>query len=113
MKVTHFTQLKVWQRAAESRDYIYHLRDSGPVTRNFDMRNQMRDAADSAVDNTAEGFGRYGHREFARFLTIAKSSLDENESQLLGGLKKRYFTPDQVATGVNKIVHARRALLGG
>jgi hypothetical protein len=62
-------------------------------------------------DNIAEGFGRYGHREFSRFLTIAKGSLDENESQLLGGLRKRYFSEEAVQDGRDQIELVRKKLL--
>lgn len=112
MKVTHFAELKVWQRADESRRYLFQLTATGQASRDFDFRDQIRAAADSACDNIAEGFGRYGHPEFSRFLVIAKGSLDETESQLAGGLGKGYFTREQVAAGVDKIGHARRALLG-
>ena len=110
MGARHFTELEVWQLADDLRGYIHELTENGPASRAFKFRDQIRESSDSACDNTAEGFGRYRHREFSRFLEIANGSLDECESQLLGGRRKRLFTEEQVAVGRNKIERTRKAL---
>ena len=108
----HFTGLVAWQLADEVRRVLFELSNDGPAARDLEYRRQLRRAADSACDNIAEGFGRYSHREFARFLVIAKSSLDEAESQVLGGLDKGYFLPEDAAAARTTIARARRAILG-
>ena len=40
----------------------------------FKFHDQLSDSAPSAPRNIAEGFGRFGNREFARFARIAKGS---------------------------------------
>jgi four helix bundle protein len=47
---------------------------TGQLARDPVIRNQMRRAALSVVANVAEGFERYGNREFLNFLSIAKGS---------------------------------------
>jgi four helix bundle protein len=107
----HFTDLVVWQLADDLRQFIHEITKAGPGSRDFRFRDQIRAASDSACDNTAEGFGRHGHREFSRFLSIAKASLDETESQLIGRFRKNYFTEDQVHAGRRQIMRTRKALL--
>ena len=42
----------------------------------------------------AEGFGRYWPGDFARFLTIARSSLMETHNSAGAGFKKGYFSAE-------------------
>jgi len=50
--------------------------------REYDLMNQLKNSAGSAMDNIAEGFGRMGNAEFRNFLTIAHGSIMEAISQL-------------------------------
>lgn len=43
----------------------------------------MRRAAVSVPSNLAEGAARTGHKEFAQFLSVARGSLSELETQVL------------------------------
>ena len=49
----------------------------------YGLTSQMRRAAVSIPSNLAEGAARTGQKEFAQFLSIAKGSLSELETQLL------------------------------
>jgi four helix bundle protein len=71
------------------------------------LRDQMRDAADSAAALIAEGFKRYTLPEFIRYLRMACGELAEVQSDLESGNRKGYFAPDQFEP-VN--VLARRAI---
>jgi four helix bundle protein len=66
--VDRFEDLVVWQRADELRREVLEFTSTGPPSRDFKFRDQIRDAASSAARNTAEGFGRFRPLEFARFL---------------------------------------------
>src|SRR4029078_12715937 len=95
MIARRFEELEVWQLADDLRRHVIDITDTGPVATDFRFKGQIRDAADSVCENTAEGFGRYDHGEFAQFLDIAFASLKEVESQLTGGVHRRYFTESQ------------------
>jgi len=92
MIAKRFKELQVWQLADQLRAHVYTITSTGPAATDFRFKSQIREAADSVCDNTAEGFGRYYHPEFARFLTIARGSLDEVKSKLGAGLERGYFT---------------------
>jgi four helix bundle protein len=51
----------------------------------------MRRAAVSIPSNIAEGAGRKGAREFVQFLSMAKGSVAELETQLLIAIKLNYL----------------------
>jgi four helix bundle protein len=90
-----FTELHAWQAADLLRKHVIHITASGPPARDFRFVDQIRRAANSACANIAEGFGRYQHKEFAQFLSIAKGSLTETQDHLLAGMAMGYWTADQ------------------
>ena len=112
MGARHFTELAAWRFANDLSQFVHEITGRGTVWRAFTFRDEIREAADSAADNIAEGFGRYGHREFSRFLTISLGSLDETESRLIGGFRKGYFTDQQVNDGRRKVIRTRTAIKG-
>ncbi len=78
----HFRELTCWQLAYELKLEMYRLADQPHVKRDVRFYDQIRDAAASAPRNIAEGFGRRTHVEFARFLDIARGSLNESQNHL-------------------------------
>jgi four helix bundle protein len=68
---------------------------SGPAARDFDYRDQIRDAIASACRNMSEGFDRFRPTEFARFLEIARGSLGEVKDCLIDGRDRGYINDDQ------------------
>lgn len=93
----HFTELIAWQLANELREGVIALTSTSPIKRDFKFRDQILDSADSACANTAEGFGRFRPAEFARFLGIAKGSLQETQDRLLSARKRGYVSDREFA----------------
>ena|SRR5687767_3628812 len=83
--------LRAWQRADGVRRRIIALCARPAVKRDFKFCDQADRAAESACRNIAEGFARYGHADFARFVTIARSSLTELLDSLDEASVKRYL----------------------
>jgi four helix bundle protein len=92
MGVRSFTDLDAWKLANELKVGVYGLIRSGPASRDFEFRDQIRNAAASAPRNIAEGFGRYFPREFSQFLRIANGSLMETSNHLTDGVDREYFS---------------------
>jgi four helix bundle protein len=61
------------------------------------FRDDFRAAARSAPSNISEGFRRRSHREFARYLDIALSSIAEVKNHVADALENRYISPEESA----------------
>ncbi len=79
----NFKELKVWQKAHVFTLGIYQITKDFPDSEKFGLTSQICRAAASIPTNIAEGCGRNGDRELARFLSIAAGSASEVEYQLI------------------------------
>ena len=79
-KIKSYRDLQVWQRAVELAVHIYQTTEAFPKSETYGLSNQMRRAAVSIASNIAEGYG-CSEAELARYLTMARGSLAELETQ--------------------------------
>ena len=80
--IQSFRDLEVWQRSMELTVAIYRLTKGFPRDEIFGLTAQLRRAAVSIPSNIAEGQGRLNTREFRHFLSIARGSNCELQTQL-------------------------------
>src|SRR5262249_26245299 len=78
-----FRELIVWQRAMELAGLVYRLTMRMPKSEMFGLVAQMRRAAVSIPSNIAEGNARQSLRDYVHFLTMARGSLAELETQII------------------------------
>jgi four helix bundle protein len=81
--VKDFKSLTAWSRAHELTLKVYGVTKGFPRDEAFGLTSQLRRACASIPANIAEGCGRSGDAELARFLTIAAGSASEVEYHLL------------------------------
>ena len=74
--------LKVWQESMDLVEDVYKLTSTFPKEELFGLTSQIKRSCVSVPSNIAEGAGRKGKAEFARFLYIAMGSLSELDTQL-------------------------------
>jgi four helix bundle protein len=91
-----FRSLQVWQRAHRLVLAVYRVIDDFPSEERHDLARQIRRCSVSIPANIAEGCGRGGGTELARFMEIARGSASELEyflilSRDLGMLMERRF----------------------
>lgn len=79
----NYTDLRAWQQAMDLVLEVYRVTQNFPKAELYGLTNQIRRSAVSVPSNIAEGKGRSGDREFALFLTHARGSLLELETQLV------------------------------
>ena len=88
--------LLVWQKAMELTAIIYKLVKKLPKEELYSLSEQMRRAVVSIPSNIAEGQDSSTKKEFIRFLTIARGSKAELETQLLICLKVNYLSEAEI-----------------
>ena len=89
-----FKELKVWHKAHQLVLDIYQQTCCFPDDERYGLTAHLRRSASSIPSNIAEGCGREGEKEFARFLSIAAGSAAETEYQLLLARDLGYMEPD-------------------
>ena len=85
--VKDYHELNVWQLSMNLCEKVYGLVREFPVDERFALCDQLRRAVVSVPSNIAEGNGRNSRSEYARFLSIARGSVSEVQTQL--GLAER------------------------
>jgi four helix bundle protein len=84
-----YRDLIAWQKAMKFVAEIYEVTQRFPTDERNGLTNQLRRASVSVPSNIAEGQARLSQKEFHHFLSQARGSLAEIETQLLiaSGLK--------------------------
>jgi 2-aminomuconate deaminase len=92
--VNTFTELEVWKLASELSGKIFQVSQTTLLSKDFALKDQMNRSSGSIADNIAEGFGRGGRMEFIQFLSIARASASELQSQIIRCFLRKYFTKE-------------------
>lgn len=90
-EVRHYRDLLVWQKAVDWVEAIYAATRSWPQDERFGLTSQIRRASVSVPSNIAEGCARRSTAEFVRFLSIARGSLAEAETQVIIATRLGYL----------------------
>jgi four helix bundle protein len=92
MGVSKYQDLECWRLANQLKREVYALVDNSQARYDLKFRDQIFDSARSGTRNIAEGFGRYHHPEFIRFLGFAKPSILETHNHLGDGCDSGYWS---------------------
>jgi four helix bundle protein len=93
-RAERFEELLAWQRARALAREVYAVCQRGSFARDFVLRRQIWSAAVSIKSNIAEGFDRFGPKEFLHHLSIANGSCAELRSQLYTALDSGHLTQE-------------------
>ncbi|GHH53296.1 MAG: four helix bundle protein [Gammaproteobacteria bacterium] len=74
-------RLDVWRDAMTLVESVYRVTEHFPDSERFGLVSQMRRAAISIPSNIAEGAARRSTAEYLRFLSMARGSLSELDTQ--------------------------------
>ena len=78
-----FRELKVWEKGHQLALAVYKATEKFPRDELYGLTGQIRRSCVSIPANIAEGCGRNGDAELARFLQISMGSASELEYHLL------------------------------
>ena len=84
-------RLDAWKEAMGLVKTVYEVTRGFLREEIYGLSQQMRRAAVSVPSNLAEGAARTSRKEFAQFISIAKGSLSELETQLLIAANLQYI----------------------
>ncbi|MCC8474670.1 four helix bundle protein [Xanthomonas sp. NCPPB 2865] len=87
-------RLMVWRDAMSLVEAIYRLSHDFPDSERFGLTAQMRRAAISVPSNIAEGAARRSTAEYLRYLSMARGSLAELDTQLQIAARLQFGSPD-------------------
>jgi four helix bundle protein len=89
--LSRFEDLVAWQLCVRLGTVVFEMTASGAVSKDFEFRDHIREAADASAPLIAEGFRRFTTAEFVRYLRMARGELGEVQSKLIAGAEKKYF----------------------
>ena len=81
--MSHFEELKVWQRAVDLAVKIYKITREGHFKNDFGLKDQMRRSSVSISSNISEGDQLDSDKSSVRHFRIAKGSTAELYTQVI------------------------------
>ena len=95
MSLKSYRDLEVWQVAMELAEAVYAITKQYPQEERYGLVSQSRRAAVSVPSNIAEGYGRTHRGDYLKFLSNARGSLCELETQLILAVRMKYATREE------------------
>jgi len=106
-----FKKLQIWQRSHKLVLDVYKTTKDFPSSELYGLTNQIRRAAVSIPSNIAEGCGKEGQAEFARYLRIAMGSANELEYQLILSHDLQYIETQEFEDLIDEVNQLKRMLV--
>ncbi len=109
-----YKELIVWQKSRILVKSIYDQTKLFPKEEQYGLTNQIRRAVVSIPSNIAEGYNRQSDKEFIRFLSIAKGSAAEVETQIILAKDLEYISSEEsdiFLLQISEILHMLGALI--
>ena len=108
--VKDFHELKVWQKAHQLTLAVYQITATFPREELYGLTRQLRRCSASIPANLAEGCGRNGEAEFARFCSIAMGSASALAYHLLWAKDLKDIQPTDHAELSQRATELKRML---
>lgn len=108
-----FRELKVWNRAIDQTTLVYGLTGDFPKAEIYGLSSQMRRAAVSVASNIAEGSARGTRKDFKQFVTIARGSNCELQTQLVIAGRLGFSASDKIDAAAEALSHEVGQMLSG
>ena len=107
-----FREIAAWRYARDLKLRVDEFLERPNVRRKYRLHDQLYDAVRSAPSNIAEGFGKFGNREFARYARIAKASEVEVLNHLIDLRDQRLISEDELMLSEHAARKALKAVVG-
>jgi four helix bundle protein len=111
-RISSYRDLDVWQHAMGIVVDSYRLTTAFPSEERFGLTSQLRRAAVSIPSNIAEGHSRLGVGEFRRFVSIARGSVGEVETQIAIALALGFMDVNETSSLSPRLDELSKMLFG-
>ena len=101
--IVSYRDLDAWQLAMDIVIDVYRLTRALPAEERFGLSAQLRRAAVAIPSNIAEGHSRIGGGEFRRFVSIARGSGAEVETQIAVAVALGLIVDDEITSLSSKL----------
>jgi four helix bundle protein len=108
--IVSYRDLDAWQLAMDIVIDVYRLTRALPAEERFGLSAQLRRAAVAIPSNIAEGHSRIGGGEFRRFVSIARGSGAEVETQIAVAVALGLIVGDEITSLSSKLDRLSRML---
>lgn len=105
-----FRELKVWEKSHKLTLEVYKATETFPGEETHGITSQIRRSCASIPANIAEGCGRDGEAELARFSRIAAGSASELEYHLLLAKELNFLDPADHSKLTKQVTEIKRML---
>ena len=105
-----FRQLKVWEKSHDLTLAVYKATSKFPRDELYGLTSQIRRSCASIPANIAEGCGRKGKADFARFFQIALGSASEVEYHFLLACDLALLSRPDYQRLANEVTEVKRML---
>jgi four helix bundle protein len=92
--MSHFEELKVWQKAVDLAVRVYEITKKDPFNKDYGLIDQMRRSSVSISSNIAEGDQLDSDKSSIRHFRIAKGSSAELFTQSIISFRIGYLSND-------------------
>ena len=107
----NYRDLIVWQKAMDLVEEIYRITEFLPNEEKFGLSLQLKRAAVSIPSNIAEGYERNTTKDYIKFLSIAKASRAEVETQLYICKRLKFLTDDEIKKSLEICEEIKRIII--
>jgi four helix bundle protein len=111
-RIGSYRDLDVWQLAMDIVIEIYRVTRAIPAEERFGLVAQLRRAAVAIPSNIAQGRNRVGAAEFRRFVSIARGSVAEVETQLTVAVALGFVGAGEIASLSSRLDELSKMLFG-
>ncbi len=102
-EIKSYKDLLIWQMGMSLCKLVYEIVAEFPIDERFGLISQMKRSAISIPSNIAEGYGRNYTNNYIQFLSIARGSLMELETQVILSFELHFLPEDKFNQLMNLI----------
>ena len=105
-------EIAAWRYARDLKIKVDEFLSRPNVRKKYGRYDQLFNSARSGPANIAEGFGKYGNKEFARYARIAKGSEVEVLNHLIDLRDQKLISENELLLSEHKARIALKAVVG-